>query len=393
MESQTASAIVTDAERTQGPWSVMPTSRRLRSVFTVSVLVALVAAASSDYVVQRGDTLARIAAEHGTTVKALAEANGITDPNRIYVGQELVIPGQGNKAGGEPIIHVVAPGETLAEISRKYSTTVTALVETNRLANPNLLMIGQRLTIPGRSGPGHSEPGRTHTVKRGETLTSIAAKYGITVDELMSVNGLTDPSLVFEGTRLRLDGPPAFVAEGTGSQVSHTVAKGETLASIARRYGTTVRQLADLNGISNPNLIYVGQVITVPGAGWVCPVPGARYFNDWGFPRSGGRSHEGTDLFAPWGTVVRAPVSGYVEQITGTIGGKQFRLKGDDGVVYIGTHMAVFGASGRVSAGTVLGEVGDTGNAKGAAPQIHFEIHPGGGPAVNPFPTLQKYGC
>ncbi len=371
----------------------MLSHHRVRATVTLLVLAALVVAASSDYVVQRGDTLAKIAAEHGTTVTALAEANGISNPNLIYVGQELVIPGQANMAGGEPIIHVVAPGETLAKISRKYSTTVSALVETNRLSNPNLVRIGQRLAIPGGTSTAPHDPGRTHTVRRGETLASIAAKYGTTVEELMSVNGLTDPSLIFVGTRLRIEGPPAFVAGEAKTEASHTVARGETLAAIARRYGTTVRALADSNGIADPNRIYAGQVLTVPGAGWVCPVPGARYFNDWGFPRSGGRSHEGNDLFAPWGTVVRAPVSGYVEQITGTIGGKQFRLKGDDGVVYIGSHMAVFGASGRVTAGTILGEVGDTGNAKGSAPHIHFEIHPGGGPAVNPFPTLQKYGC
>ena len=209
----------------------------------------------------------------------------------------------------------------------------------------------------------------------------------------MSVNGITNPSLIFVGTTLRIDGPAATVVGDQTTEATHTVAKGETLASIARRYGTTVSALADTNGISNPNLIRIGQVLTVPGAGWVCPVPGARYFNDWGFPRSGGRTHEGNDLFAPWDTPVLAPVPGRVEQIVGTIGGKQFRLHGDDGVVYIGSHMDEFGADGRVSAGTILGYVGDSGNARGSEPHLHFEIHPDGGPAVNPFPTLQAHGC
>ncbi len=373
----------------------MPSFRRVRAAVTVLVLLTLVAAASAGYVVQRGDTLADIAAEHDTTVSALAEANGITDPNLIYVGQELVIPGRGNTAAGKPIVHVVAPGETLAAISRKYSTSIRALVDTNRLTNPNLLRIGQTLTIPGTTGEGgrHGSGGRTHRVTPGETLASIAAKYGTTVDELMAVNGLTDPSLIFVGTTLRIDGPAAPVVGDDTTEASHIVVKGDTLASIARRYGTTIQRLADANGITNPNLIRIGQVLTVPGAGWVCPVPGARYFNDWGFPRSGGRTHEGNDLFAPWDTPVLAPVSGRVEQIVGTIGGKQFRLHGDDGVVYIGSHMDEFGADGRVTAGTILGYVGDSGNAKGSEPHLHFEIHPDGGPAVNPFPTLQSHGC
>src|SRR3546814_10620424 len=77
--------------------------------------------------------------------------------------------------------------------------------------------------------------------------------------------------------------------------------------------------------------------------------------NDWGFPRSGGRFHEGNDLFAPRGTPFVAVVSGTVVQTTGRIGGKQVKLAGDDGVSYYGTHLDGFGASGRVNAGDVIG--------------------------------------
>ena len=121
----------------------------------------------------------------------------------------------------------------------------------------------------------------------------------------------------------------------------------------------------------------------------MCPVPGTTFANDWGLPRSGGRAHTGTDIFAPRGTPVVAPVAGTVSYATGTIGGHQFRLFGDDGMVYLGSHMDGFGAAGRVAAGTAIGYVGNTGNAAGGRPHLHFEVHPDNGAAMNPFPVLR----
>lgn len=124
---------------------------------------------------------------------------------------------------------------------------------------------------------------------------------------------------------------------------------------------------------------------------WVCPMQGPRAFsNDWGQPRSGGRRHQGNDILSPRGTPIVAPVSGNVRHQNSSLGGLSFYLSGDDGVTYYGTHMGSYAASGRVSAGTVVGYNGDSGNARGT-PHLHFEIHPGGGGAVNPYPTLSKY--
>lgn len=124
---------------------------------------------------------------------------------------------------------------------------------------------------------------------------------------------------------------------------------------------------------------------------WVCPVQGPRSFsNDWGQPRSGGRRHEGNDILSPRGTPIVAPVGGTVKHHNSSLGGMSFFLTGEDGNTYFGTHMSGFAASGRVSAGTVIGYNGDSGNARGT-PHLHFEIHPGGGGPVNPYPTLSKY--
>jgi murein DD-endopeptidase MepM/ murein hydrolase activator NlpD len=85
-----------------------------------------------------------------------------------------------------------------------------------------------------------------------------------------------------------------------------------------------------------------------------------------------------------------ASVSGTVTHRGNDLGGLSYYLSGDDGNTYYGTHLSAYGNGGRVAAGTVVGYVGDTGNARGT-PHLHFEIHPGGGAAVNPYPTVAKY--
>ena len=127
-------------------------------------------------------------------------------------------------------------------------------------------------------------------------------------------------------------------------------------------------------------------------AGWICPVQGPRSFsNDYGAARGGGRSHQGNDILAPRGTPVVANVSGVVTQRNGAVSGLAYFLAGDDGNRYFGAHLNSFGASGRVSAGTVIGTVGNTGDAAGGPPHLHFEIHPGGSGYTNPYSTLTRY--
>ncbi len=124
---------------------------------------------------------------------------------------------------------------------------------------------------------------------------------------------------------------------------------------------------------------------------WVCPVAGPNAFGDtWGAPRSGGRSHQGVDMMSPFGTPLVAVVGGTVTMKTNALGGNVVWLTGDDGNKYYYAHLSAWeGGARSVAAGEVIGYVGATGNT--TANHLHFEIHPGGGAAINPTPTVRQY--
>ncbi|MDP8929822.1 MAG: peptidoglycan DD-metalloendopeptidase family protein [Actinomycetota bacterium] len=131
-----------------------------------------------------------------------------------------------------------------------------------------------------------------------------------------------------------------------------------------------------------------------PEGRYVCPMVRPRTFSDtWGAPRSGGRRHQGTDIFAPHGADVVAIVNGVVDQRGyGASAGWWLMLRGDDGTSYWYLHLQRYAVAdgARVSAGQQIGSNGDTGNAQGTPPHVHFEQHPGGGAAVNPYPLLRR---
>jgi LysM repeat protein len=173
-------------------------------------------------------------------------------------------------------VYVVRWGDTLASIAWRHGTTVNAIMRANGLSNPNYIWAGQRLTIPGgTSTGGSSSGGGIYIVRRGDTLGSIAARYGTTVSALMSANGLSNPNFVWVGQRLRIPsgggGGGSTPSGGGGSSSSgntiHVVRRGETLGIIAARYGTSVSAIAAANGLSNPNFIWVGQRLRIPSGG------------------------------------------------------------------------------------------------------------------------------
>jgi murein DD-endopeptidase MepM/ murein hydrolase activator NlpD len=126
---------------------------------------------------------------------------------------------------------------------------------------------------------------------------------------------------------------------------------------------------------------------------FICPIAGpVAYSDSWGDARGGGRRHKGTDLMNPHGTPNVAVVSGSIERHNSGAGGLSIYLRGDDGHTYFYAHLSeVVGPDRRVAQGEVIARTGNSGNARGGSPHTHFEIHPNGGPAVNPYPTIAAH--
>jgi LysM repeat protein len=190
----------------------------LIAVLAITIAVPPAHAQGRVHVVQRGETLSTIAARYGTTAQAIARANGLRNQNYIYVGQRLTIPGSGGGGGNTAAggTYTVRPGDSLSAIALRYGTTVAALKKANGLSG-SVIYVGQRLVIPGgggsaksggssqASGGGQSSSGgQTYTVRRGDTLASIASRYGTTVQAIVKANGLANPNTIYVGQRLRI---------------------------------------------------------------------------------------------------------------------------------------------------------------------------------------------
>lgn len=179
------------------------------------VLPPAVHASGQIHIVRSGENLYRIALRYGTTIQAIARANGIHNPSLIYVGQRLIIPGGGGGywsgySGGCRCTYVVRRGDTLSAIAWRHGTSVWTLVRMNGLANPNYIWAGQRLCVPcGGYYPPPPPPccGVVHVVCRGDTVYSIARRYGSTVQAIASANHLWNPSLIWVGQRLVIPCP------------------------------------------------------------------------------------------------------------------------------------------------------------------------------------------
>ncbi|HRW08450.1 MAG TPA: LysM peptidoglycan-binding domain-containing protein [Caldilineaceae bacterium] len=181
----------------------------------------------------------------------------------------------------------VQPGDTLSEIAVWHGTTVHALMQANGLHNPNHIYVGQRLYIPGGYGGGHGGPvggpqcAYYHTVQYGQTLSHIAAYYGVNPYTLAQVNAIYNWNHIYAGQRLCIPGgykppynppphhpkphPKPEPPQPQPTYCTYTVRYGDTLEKIAWWYGTTTQHLVALNNLYNTNQLYVGQVLYVPG--------------------------------------------------------------------------------------------------------------------------------
>ncbi len=166
-------------------------------------------------------------------------------------------------------IHVVERGETLAGIARQYGVTVQAIAAANGIWNPNFIWAGQRLVIPGGSSyPPPPSQNNYYIVRWGDTLYKIAAYFGVSPWSIAQANHILNLNQIYAGMYLVIPGGSSGNPPPQQSATPYWIKQGDTLASIAWQFGTTVQAIASYNGISNPNQIYWGMLIYIPVYHW-----------------------------------------------------------------------------------------------------------------------------
>ena len=200
-----------------------------------------------NYTVQKGDSLWSIANKFNISVEDLKSANNLTS-NLLNIGQTLKIPSEESPVTGDYIVYTISKGDSLYSIAQKYNTTVNELIKYNNLSSTNL-KIGEQLLIPTTESKIN-----TYTVKSGDSLYSIAKKYGVTVDELKKANGLTSNNLNLN--------QKLVIPEANG-EIGYIVKSGDSLYSIAKKYNVTVDELKKANGLTT-NTLSIGQELAIP---------------------------------------------------------------------------------------------------------------------------------
>lgn len=234
------------------------------------------------------NNLREINANWETWIGVQYEDNGLINGIRGYVDRDVYtedifledtssLPTIENQTEEEPntetITYTVQRGDTLSKIAIRYNTTVQEIATINNISNPNLIYPGETLTIITNGVVVGNETRGTgsiiYTVKPGDTLWGISRTYGVTINQIEKINNIRNPDLIYPGEKIRI----TSISQTESSQnqnitppsslINYVVKRGDTLSGIALRYGTTVEDIVRLNNIKNPNLIYVGQIIKI----------------------------------------------------------------------------------------------------------------------------------
>jgi membrane-bound lytic murein transglycosylase D len=234
------------------------------------------------YRVRRGDTLSVIAQRNRTTVATIRRLNNMGHRSFLRVGQRLKVPDRLNygrmvavtevkemsgekaelttaKSAEAPSFHTVRRGENLSLIAEKYGLSVSQLMKLNKLNNRSVLSIGQKIKIKEvveeKNGINGAESAKYHKIKSGENLVAIASKYGLRIEQLKNWNQIQNNNLIKVGQNLKLYSPKAKV---------HIVKRGENLSTIADAYRVSIAEIKKENELRNSSMLAVGKKLVIP---------------------------------------------------------------------------------------------------------------------------------
>ncbi len=258
---------------------------------------ASTASASTTYRVKPGDTLYDIGLQHNLSVSQLKALNRLNS-DTIHPGDVLVLDAEDANKPATPATtaatYTVKSGDTLSRIAAQFKMSVAEIAALNQISNVNAINVGQVLKVNGTTNNTNTSTNQTntskpvasnaasYTVKSGDTLSKIAALHQMSLSQLVSLNGITNPNLIQVGQVLKVTGatnnaqpsapaaptqqPAAPSAPATNTAATYTVKAGDTLSRIAAQFKMNLAQIAALNQISNLNAIRVGQVLKVSNA-------------------------------------------------------------------------------------------------------------------------------
>ena len=214
-------------------------------------------AADSTYTVQNGDNLTAIASRYNVSVDALAKANGIVNVNNIFAGQVLKLPSATTATTpAEPTsnlqAYIVQQGDTLSGLASQFKVSQVELASLNHISVMSYLYIGQTLRIPGQT---------VAQVNPTTAANATATPVSTVLPTALPNTAVVAPTPTIPPT------PKPIVSNAQAT--NYSVAPGDTLSAIAAQYGTTVDAILSLNNLANPNMLFVGQKLLIPGSGTV----------------------------------------------------------------------------------------------------------------------------